>query len=164
MRGGPSWPRRRTLWKQDFGNAKASGGGEIVPDAAAPGGKALRPGVRKGGAACPTSSACRGLTLAGRGTLRLLVRGEGLNDIANGLRLTVNFRPEIPGGGCHTADGVVYGVRAAGGAYSVLPITFDVGDKPAKYTMVINPEWQRQSPGRAPTVWLGSMELVAQRG
>ncbi|MBI4023845.1 MAG: hypothetical protein HY360_02625 [Verrucomicrobia bacterium] len=157
------------LWKQDFGSAKVGpmfAGGVIVEEPFAKAGKSLQLEFAKEGA-LPSIATAKDMVLAGTGTLRVWVRGKGLNDVANGLRLTVTLDlsaaaqagKQTAPGRRFQASGMVYGVRTNEKAYRMLPIYFEVGDEPAPYTLSIMATWQTQTGDRKPTVWIERLEL-----
>ena len=148
------------LWKQDFSAAKtgaAVAGGAVVEDAAATEGKALRLEYAKAGA-LPAMATAKDLLLAGTGTLSIMVRGKDLNDVANGLRLTLTLQNQTTGKRC-LADGMVYAIRTTETAYRSVPLYYEADDAPAPYTLTVSSTWQPQKGDRKPTVWIGSMEL-----
>jgi len=154
------WAAPEVLWKHDFGAAKLGplfAGGDIADDTLAAGGKSLQLAFAKAGA-LPAIFSAKDIPLAGTGVIRVRVRGKDLNDVANGLRLTVTLHNQTTGRR-YLADGMVYAVRANEKAYRVLPIYFEVGDTPAPYTLTILPTWQAQTGDRKPSVWIAGIEL-----
>lgn len=160
--GGSVYAGMSSIWQNDSGALKTGplfDGAQVVEDVLAKGGKAICLQYKKEGSLPPVIEA-KGIQLAGRGTIRVWVRGKDLNDVANGLRLTatlINDRTHKQ----YLGDGVVYAVRATESAYRPLPIFFEVDSEPAAYTLTLRPAWQIQKEGRAPTVWIGQAELLA---
>ena len=156
------------LWQYDYAAAKlgaAPWGGEVVADPLAPGGQALRVAYASGPApaALTGDPAARDLLLAGRGTVRVWVRGKDLNDIANGLKIRVWLVNQTTHRmyGYYDCAGVAYGVRAGESGYRELPISFEVPDDPAPYTLNLAATWAKQNGDRQPVVWISKLELAA---
>lgn len=132
----------------------------VVSDPAAEAGEAIQVAFLQAGALRPVLHV-RGLALAGRGIIRVPVRGKDLNDVANGLKLRATLTNRDTGR-TYTAWGAVYGVRARENEYRVLPVHFDVGETPAPYDIAIVPVWPAQTGDRQPAVWLGGAEVTAR--
>ncbi|MCG2660226.1 MAG: hypothetical protein L6437_08285, partial [Kiritimatiellae bacterium] len=157
--GGSGYAAMASLWQNDTGKLKIgplSEGAQVVEDALAKGGKAICLQYAKEGK-LPNIVSVGKLELAGRVTVRVLVRGKDVNDVANGLRLTARLYRHKPWRQ-FVGDGMVYAVRANEKAYRVLPITIDVGDEPSTYDLIITPTWQAQTGERKPVVWIGGIE------
>ena len=154
------------VWKHDYGAAKVGPlfkgvkGLKVVKDRVAKAGKSLELVYGRRGRLRAIATT-KDLRLAGRGTVRVWVRGKDLNDVANGLRLNVALNRQTTPGRRFQACGAVYGVRVSKGTYRVLPIDFEVGDQPAPYRLSISPFWQAQKGKRTPTVWISRIELEA---
>ena len=153
---------REVLWQHGFGAAKVGAvrkGAEIVEDATAAAGKALRLTYAADARKQPVAGT-KGLVLAGRGLINVSLRGEQLREIANDLRFTATFRHEETGKR-YLADAIVCGARIKSGSYRVLPIPFEVGTEPLPYRLDLVGEWPEHAGERQPVVWVTEIELVA---
>jgi hypothetical protein len=156
----------RTVWQDEVEKAVTAGGmrfgAAIVDDAQASGGKAVRIPFDPKAQGWSVVFGAPKVELQGRCLFTFTVRGENMSPITDGMKVTLVAHDKQTGQWAFNHETRIYGTHLPTPGYTTITLPLDVPLTPETYGPEVILQWQAESEGVSPALYLDKAEIASQ--
>ncbi len=135
---------------------------EVVADAAASGGKAVRIPLQKGQPPYSVNFSTPPMTMQGTVWFTFYLRGENMSAITDPLRITLIAHDMQTGGYAFMKAYPVYGIGLKPTGYTTVSLPLQTALRPEEYRPAVLVQWQSGTEGAAPVAYLDKVEIATE--